>query len=393
MFTVLWALRSTHMFVRDIPMSAFYWDIWVQSSFVWCALLFVVFTMRYVGLRRPRFERLLLLYALLGPISMYVAGPARLHTVANNWSFAVVPVAIFFEGFLIRVAVRSRKLEDALLATVWALVILGFGPRRAGASRQARVRQLLSGFLRDDPAVSGGGVASGRPLRAGAEPGGSTNLELEQRVADKHAELAQNFRRLEQIQRETAIFEERQRLMSEMHDGIGSQLIATLDLVEQADAPKTTIATALRECLDSLRLTIDSLEPIENDLLTLMGNLRYRLEGRLKKQGIMLDWRVRDVPRLASLSPQNVLHILRILQEAFTNIIKHADARTITVQTGVNDEHICIEVADDGRGFTSERTGRGLASMQWRARALRAKLNIVPTPAGTTLSLHIPRCS
>jgi len=219
------------------------------------------------------------------------------------------------------------------------------------------------------------------------------NLELEQRVAQKHTELTQNFQRLQEMERESAIVEERQRIMSEMHDGLGSQLIATLDLVERGDTPRTEVASEIRECLDSLRLAIDSLEPTENDLLTVLGNLRYRLEGRLRKQGIALDWQVRDVPKLERLTPQNVLHILRILQEAFTNIVKHARARTITVQTGVAADHVFIEVSDDGRGFTDDREGRGFLNMRRRAQALGAKLDITPSNSGTTLSLHIPQAS
>jgi len=219
------------------------------------------------------------------------------------------------------------------------------------------------------------------------------NLELEQRVAQKHAELEANFARLQEMERRTAVADERRRLMSEMHDGIGSQLISTLDLVERGDAPTAQIATELRECLDSLRLTVDSLEPTENDLLTVLGNVRYRLEGRLKRQGIALQWQVQDVPELASLTPQNVLHILRILQEAFTNILKHAHAKSITVQTARTGEHVHVVVADDGIGFAGSREGRGLLSMRRRAQALGANLDIVPTAAGTTVTLRIPRTS
>jgi signal transduction histidine kinase len=181
--------------------------------------------------------------------------------------------------------------------------------------------------------------------------------------------------------------------MSEMHDGLGSQLIATLDLAEQGGAPKSEIASELRECLDSLRLAIDSLEPTDNDLLTVLGNLRYRLEGRLKRRGIALDWQVRDVPRLTSLTPQNVLHILRIVQEAFTNVLKHAQAKTITVQTGFTEDHVFLKVADDGNGFARDREGRGLINMRNRARELAANLEITPTPAGTIVSLYLPRSS
>jgi signal transduction histidine kinase len=163
-----------------------------------------------------------------------------------------------------------------------------------------------------------------------------------------------------------------------------------LHLVEQTDAPKVEIAAELREALDTLRLTIDSLEPTDNDLLTLLGNVRYRLEGRLKRQGIALDWRVHDLPPLDSLTPQNVLHILRILQEAFTNVLKHARARRIGVETGIVGQEVFIRISDDGCGFAGGRQGRGLANMKMRAQALGGRLDIQPSSAGTTLILHLP---
>jgi signal transduction histidine kinase len=391
-FTVLWALRSTHLFVRDIPVSAFCWDIWAQSSFGWCALLFIAFTMRYLGLRWPRFEVLMAIYAALGPILMYMGGPARLHAIANNWCFVIVPVAMFFEGFLIRQAWRSRALDDALLATVWALVIaasihdgLVHRDRLAFDSFYLVSHVMILLFL----AVAW--HQANRFVRALNETE-ALNLELEQRVAQKHAELERNFERLQEVERLAAVADERRRLMSEMHDGIGSQLIATVDLVEHGNAARTEIAGELREALDGLRLTIDSLQPTEDDLLTVLGNLRYRLEGRLKRQGIALDWQVSDLPKLPSLTPQNVLHVLRILQEALTNIAKHAYASVVTVHTGFTEQHLFITITDDGRGFAAgHREGRGFESMRRRAQALGAKLAITPSAMGTALTLHLPR--
>jgi signal transduction histidine kinase len=249
-FSVFWALRSTHMFVRDIPVSAFYWDIWVQSSFGWCALLFIVLAMRYSGLRWPRFEKLLLAYAAAGPILMYLAGPVKLHAVASNWSFIVVPAAVIFEGFLIREAIRQRTVVSALLATVWGLIILA--SVHDGLVHRDKlnfdsfyfvsyVMILLSfvmGWTLTDRFVTALKVAE------------RLNLELEQRVTEKHAELEENFKRLRGMERESAMATERRRIMSEMHDGLASQLIATLHLVEQSDAPKAEIAADLREVLD-----------------------------------------------------------------------------------------------------------------------------------------------
>jgi signal transduction histidine kinase len=392
-FSLLWAFRSTHMFVRDIPLSTFLWDIWVQSSFGWCALAFIALAMRYTGLKWPRFDKALVVYGALGPLLMLAAGPEKMHSVASNWSFVIVPVATCFEWFLIRAAWRERTLVSALLATVWGLMIVvsvhdGLVHRDKLAFDSfyyvSYVMILLSfvmGWLLINRFVEALNVAE------------KLNLELEQRVAQKHAELEANFARLQQMEREHAVTEERQRIMSEMHDGLGSQLIATLDLAEQDEPSKAEIASELRECLDALRITIDSLEPTDNDLLTVLGSLRYRLEGRLKRRGIALDWQVSDVPRLESLTPQNVLHILRIVQEAFTNVLKHAEARTITVQTGYTEQQVFLRIADDGRGFSRDRQGRGLINMRNRARALAAILEIMPSPSGTTLSLYLARSS
>lgn len=392
-FSVLWALRSTHMLVRDIPVSTFAWDIWVQSSFGWCALLFVALAMRYCGLRWPRFEKVLLVYAALGPIAMYLGGPTRLHSIANNWSFVIVPVAIFFEGFLVREALRKRTIVAALLSAVWALIIAasvhdGLVHRDKLAFDSfyfvSYVMILLSFVM--------GWILTNRFVQA-LNVAEQLNLDLERRVAQKHAELADNFQRLKQLERERAIAEERERLMSEMHDGLGAQLIASLHLIEQGETARDEIAEALRECLDSLRLTIHSLEPTDDDLLAVLASLRYRVEARLRKRGISLVWRVSDIPRIHSLTPQNVLHILRILQEAFTNIVKHARAKTITVRTGSAQEHVFIEVADDGCGFVHHREGRGLVNMRKRAQALGAQLKLTSTPSGTSLTLHIPRAA
>lgn len=218
------------------------------------------------------------------------------------------------------------------------------------------------------------------------------NAELEERVRLKQAELEQQFALLQRLSREAAVAQERRRIMADMHDGIGGQLISTLGLVEGGDASPEQVAAALRECIDDLRLAIDSLEPIDQDLLPLLGNLRYRLEPRLKAQGVALDWRVSDVPRLACLTPQNVLHVLRILQEAFTNVLKHAQATVVRVSTSCDEHGVSIEVVDDGRGLAAgvRVPGRGIESMRRRAVAVGGSLSLSSSAQGTTLSLLLP---
>jgi signal transduction histidine kinase len=84
------------------------------------------------------------------------------------------------------------------------------------------------------------------------------NAELEHRVEQKQAELQTHFQRLQVLEREQAVAEESSRITSDMHDGIGAQLISTLGLAEHGQLSSQEMAAALRECLDDLRLTIDA---------------------------------------------------------------------------------------------------------------------------------------
>jgi signal transduction histidine kinase len=219
------------------------------------------------------------------------------------------------------------------------------------------------------------------------------NAELAARVEAKRLEIETKFVRLAELEKQEAVVAERTRLMRDMHDGIGGQLISTLSLVEAGEATSDTVAAALRECIDDLRLTIDSLEPTDNDLVPVLGNLRYRVEPRLKARGISLDWQVCDLPRLACMTPQNVLHVLRILQEAFTNVLKHAGARHIRVHTRSVGDRVLIDIQDDGKGLGNafeRRAGRGLTNMRQRAQAIGGELSFEESMQGTTITIGLP---
>jgi signal transduction histidine kinase len=150
----------------------------------------------------------------------------------------------------------------------------------------------------------------------------------------------------------------------------------------------------LKSCIDDLKLTIDSMEPVEADLLLLLATLRYRLGPRLQGAGIALRWEVTDTPRLDWLDPRSSLHILRILQEAFGNILKHTRATEIRVATGVDGQWIQVAISDNGPGFDVAaarlRGGRGLANQERRAAELGGRLRVEATQAGTRLTLLLP---
>jgi signal transduction histidine kinase len=83
---------------------------------------------------------------------------------------------------------------------------------------------------------------------------------------------------------------------------------------------------------------------------------------------------------------------LRILQEAFTNILKHARAGRVSVETGVASPspQVFVRVRDNGVGFTADRKGHGLSNMQRRAEAIGGALELVTSTTGTVLTLLLP---
>ncbi len=223
------------------------------------------------------------------------------------------------------------------------------------------------------------------------------NRELEARVAQKASELEANYARIRLFERDQALVAERARIMRDMHDGIGGQLVAAIALASRPSAARELDAL-LHEALDDLRMMIDSLESTEADLLTALGMLRMRVSNRFAAAGLEFRWQVTDVPRIPGFGPEQVLQVMRIVQEAFTNALKHASARTITVRTASEllasgAPAVAIYIEDDGKGIAvGERLGgRGLANMRRRAQSLGADLEIRPgAEGGTRVIVRLP---
>lgn len=197
--------------------------------------------------------------------------------------------------------------------------------------------------------------------------------ELALRLAEREAELHASHQQLREIERRDVLARERQRLLQDMHDGLGSTLTGALRMAQRG-GDAADLEQALHECMDELKLTIDSIAPMDADLALLLATLRFRLQPRLEASGMRLRWQVGELPRLPWLTPGNVLHVLRILQEVVTNILKHAGATEIVMKTCLDAQGIHVQVADDGKGFVPADTpsvrGHGIGNIHSRAKAL-----------------------
>ena len=206
-------------------------------------------------------------------------------------------------------------------------------------------------------------------------------------------DLEVNQRRLMEVERERTLLLERERLTRDMHDGLGSVLVGSLVEAERGEIDSERLTAILRECVDDLRSVIDSLEPIDNDLIALLSTLRYRLERRFEAAGLVLEWDMRHVPPIAWMGPPEALQVMRFVQEVLNNVIKHAAARCIRVAARVDGGDIEVSVVDDGKGFDISATssGRGMRSLRQRAAALGGSVQIESEPrCGTRVVLRLP---
>ena len=216
------------------------------------------------------------------------------------------------------------------------------------------------------------------------------NRRLARKVQRREREIATAYRRLTDLERDRAVRAERDRFMRDMHDGLGTQLITSMRMAEQGSLSSREMGDILQECLDELRLSIESMKPTGKDLFATLANFRYRIEPRLEAAGVTLKWKVEPSGRLAP-DPTQVLQVMRILNEAIGNVLKHSGSHIIEITGQEQGHHYLLSVADVGRGFDPAKAadGEGLSSMQSRAEAIGAELSLISGNAGTKITLSL----
>jgi signal transduction histidine kinase len=206
---------------------------------------------------------------------------------------------------------------------------------------------------------------------------------------------AKNEALLEQLEYK-AVLNERTRLAREIHDGL-AQTLAFLKL--EAGRLQTyvskgeleAVTRTLQACYQTLSDAIDDLRHVPDeglgDWLALTAADFKTLTG--------LDVDVSNIHLSHVFTPNMKAQLVRIVQEALTNIRKHAQACTVTISASEREGEVVLEVHDNGRGFMPEEvqpvSQYGLRSMRERAESIGADFQITSAPgAGTTIRLRIP---
>ena len=220
------------------------------------------------------------------------------------------------------------------------------------------------------------------------------NALLDARIASKEAELEATAALLRQREAEAAVQGERSRIMRDLHDGLGSQLMSIMLSARVGIAEPAVVAEGLQAVIDEMRLMVDSMDSVGESLSAALATFKARVQPRIETTGIAFDWQ--EDPAIATLSdfgPRDVLQIFRVLQEAVTNALKHAECNRIAVNAVVSDGRLVLQIEDDGKGITTRgQAGRGLTNMRLRAASVQGEVMVEPgtNGTGTRITLTLP---
>lgn len=391
---VAWLVRNLHYYV-SLPVSPagqdwFWWA--THASMAWVMLTALLFALRFAAERVPRLERALTISVVVVSVISMPLWLRQLDMIVLQYAVTAL-VAGLGTAWVAWTAWRERHAELRIMALALVAgvgigghdlaVLAGWAwPEHVYLMPFATLIVMIS-FLH---AVQRRYVGTVEQVQA-------ENSQLQEDLDEQVSVLQAQNVQLREAERQQALLLERQRIMADMHDGLGSSLLSALVAVEQGNMSHEKVVEVLRECVDDLRLVIDSLEPVGHDLVSLLATMRYRLGKRLQTGGLKLEWDVQDLPPLPWLEPPDALHVLRLMQEALNNVLKHAGASRVRMVTRHHGSYVEIRVEDDGAGFDLQNIqhGRGLKSQIKRAQRLGGKLRIDSTPGmGTRLSLRLP---
>lgn len=382
---LLWTTQTLRILVEHAPLPWPWWGVIPLAAFNAAPPLLCVFALLFMGVTKSRV--ITVAYALI-----VLAVPAALLTMLGGmlwlaplFQAVITLTSVAMAWVVLSAAMQSATQERRVLAIAVGVIV-------ACAVRDVLTMRLSASSYDIVPWVRFAWVGFGLSMawivtERLRKDHGAVNAELGAAFEGERAEAKRNGAK-----------EERQRLMQDLHDGLGSQLVGALRMSQQPTASRDEITRQLRGAVDQLKITVDAMHETDGDITSVMAATRYRLAPRLQAAAIDLQWDVAQLPIVPSWSVRQSYQLQMILFEAFTNMVVHSEARSASllarVVEGDGASVIEITISDNGRGFDlaapQSTTGRGLSNMQSRAQTLGVNLKMSSVPGNTCICLRIP---
>jgi signal transduction histidine kinase len=389
-----WALRVGDGAIADPPLPWVAWGMLMTACYSGWAASAMLFCHHVAGWHRHWSLRWMKGAVAVMFIGSVIATWVSLSRAEPGWlthwlALEIVGIGLYIAGFVVG-TVRRPNRARVLLSTVAVLTIL-IGVRdwmvirvsdSYGDTTWIRYSSVLFGVALLTILVT--------RFRAASEQARDLLATLAAKVADRERELAATYAQLELAAREQASTLERQRILRDMHDGVGTHISAAIRQLQSGQSQPDELLRTLRDSLDQLKLSIDSIQLPPGDVGALLAALRYRLSPRFTASGIELQWAVDELVPVQRLDAQAMRQLQFLLFEAISNVLQHAQATGLRIEAAMvgsaGSATVRLSVIDDGRGYDSSRPPRAL---QERAQAIGARLLLESRPGRTVVTLDI----
>ncbi|MBW8824018.1 MAG: ATP-binding protein [Xanthomonadales bacterium] len=381
------------------------WQSFIAACFVAMVVAHSIFLLRYCNRRWPRIERTALSCAVLAlvlvPIIPDWMGPQR-----NTYLLPAIVFVYAVNLAFIVYALRNRR-SDYLVLAACVSVPLAMSVHDLAVYLCWMKASTFLGALLSPLTILGMGFVLAYRFANTMKRVEGFNAELTHEVHAATSQLAQTMSQQHALELAHSRAGERLQLVRDLHDGFGGTLVGTIAELKQApdDMPKARVIGILSEMREDLRLVIDSTAREHADLAELVIPLRHRASRLLEAADIEDHWTLEGLEGVDLGTARN-LDLLRLLQEALTNVFKHSRARHVEVTLECTADSLRMQVRDDGIGIAvavlNNRTagqaepqktregGTGMTSMRTRAQRLGAVFDIVRSEHGTAINLLMP---
>lgn len=383
------------------------WEIFVSIAFLAYCGSFTMYVLRFFGRRMPRTEALLWTTFGAGALWLIVMPHDRIETSRALW--AIVPGVTYLASCVLLFILTwlERRLEQRVVSMcALTFVVAGthdflvyFGVLASNVYYTTQTSQVL---------MIGMAIVLAKRFAENSRRIAQFNDELRVGIDNAREELAHTLNRQHELEVVNARLAERLDLAHDLHDGLGGALVSSIAAIEHAPhtLPPARFLGLLKEMRDELRFVIDAAATHQQGELALaeqIAPLRHRISVLFETQNIECIWRLDGITQCV-LSAAQSLELLRILQEALTNVLKHARATRVIVELRHDDGQITLRVEDNGVGFDTNGVrvnadtpggghlhGAGLNSMQRRAQRLGGSLALRRENNATVVMVQIDR--
>jgi len=200
--------------------------------------------------------------------------------------------------------------------------------------------------------------------------------------------------------------EERKRIAREVHDelgglltGIKAYLSVAVDQAERAgvaaDPSLVDASNLANSAIETVRRVITDLRPSVLDQLGVWSALEWYVDQIQERTGLRCDCTIDAATTATAIDPERSIALFRIVQEALTNVVRHAKASRVSIRATRHDDSVLVEVEDNGRGIETERLlnreSWGIVGMHERASYFGGELKITGSSGyGTVVALRVP---